>query len=359
MSAQKNNPKVWITYLGIVIAIVSALLWSVSLVSRGIWRLTHQEKIEIDRPNPTQVASSDLDTSPQMIENFAEVENVAIGSFRYAGSPAWARIRLLVDSVIQAERPEFQLRYVQTPQNDSATNTEFEMLLAGKLSFLQSSYPLQERDYQRAEQLGIKLKQIPVAIDAIAIAVNPELNISGLTIDQLEAIYSGKITNWQQVGGPDLAIVPYSRPVETGDTVEFFREYVLKSQDLATNVKLVSSTTEALRLVAENRGAIYYESASLIVPQCSIKTLPIGLVSGEFVAPYRDNLVTSDRCPEQRNQINIEAFRNRSYILTRYLYVTYQENSGSDDRAALTYANLLLTERGQELIARAGFVPLR
>jgi len=53
----------------------------------------------------------------------------------------------------------------------------------------------------------------PIAIDGLAVAVNPNLNISGLTIDQLKSIYTGKTTNWKQLGGPNVTIA-YSRPNE-------------------------------------------------------------------------------------------------------------------------------------------------
>ncbi len=350
MTKKKNINRVKITYIGsfiLIIAAAAALLWSISLVTRGVWRLTHYQEIQKDRAEESTV------------DNFAKVANVPQGSFRYGGSPAWAKIRLLVDSAIQAERPEFQLRYVRDRDNLSNRNNGFEMLLNGQLSFLQSSFPLQERDYKRAELQDFKLKQIPVAIDAIAVAVNSELNIPGLTVEQLKSIYSGKIVNWQEVGGPDLEIVTYSLPFETGGMVEFFIEYVLGSQELGTEVKLVSSTTEALRLVADTPGAIYYGSASLIVPQCSIKPLPIGLVNGELIAPYRDSLVLSNQCPPLRNQININAFKQRSYPLTRYLYVIFKENGSIEEEAAIAYANLLLTKQGQELIAKAGLVPVR
>ncbi|MBD2362138.1 substrate-binding domain-containing protein [Anabaena minutissima FACHB-250] len=70
-----------------------------------------------------------------------------------------------------------------------------------------------------AQQKGFSLKEIAVAIDGIAIAVNHKLNISGLTIAQLQAIYTGKITNWQEVGGKNLPITPLTRPQESGGTV--------------------------------------------------------------------------------------------------------------------------------------------
>lgn len=76
------------------------------------------------------------------------------------------------------------------------------MLLQDQLSFAESSRSLTIEEYQNAVERGFKLKQIPVAIDGLAIAVNPDLSLKGITLNQLKEIYTGKITNWRQLGGP-------------------------------------------------------------------------------------------------------------------------------------------------------------
>ncbi|MDJ0719212.1 MAG: substrate-binding domain-containing protein [Prochloraceae cyanobacterium] len=88
--------------------------------------------------------------------------------------------------------------------------------------------------------------------DAIAIATHPSLSVSGLTIAQLQDIYTGKITNWLKVGGPDLPIVAYSRHPQEGGTVELFIKNVLHSQKLGNNVVLVPDTTAGLTKVASD-----------------------------------------------------------------------------------------------------------
>ena len=63
--------------------------------------------------------------------------------------------------------------------------------------------------------------EVTVAFDALAVVVNPANPVSKLTREQLEAIFRGKITNWKEVGGPDMRIVVYSRETSSG-TYEFF-----------------------------------------------------------------------------------------------------------------------------------------
>ncbi len=162
------------------------------------------------------------------------------------------------------------------------------MLIRDELAFSQSSRPVLDQEFQQATQRGFKLKQIPVAIDALAVAVNPSLNVSGLTLDQLRAIYSGQIRNWKEVGGPDLAVQPFTRPTEAGGTIELFVEEILKGGKFGGNVQLVSTTTEALRKLATNPGGIYFASAPEVVPQCTVKPLPLGRKAGNLLFPTRN-----------------------------------------------------------------------
>ena len=124
-------------------------------------------------------------------------------------------------------------------------------------------------------------------------------------------------------------------------------------------VEFVATTTEALRRLGDTPGGIYYASAPLIVPQCQVKPLPLSLYPGQFVPPYQDSFVPLSLCPQQRNQLNIAAFQNKHYPLTRYLYVVVKQNGGIEEQAGFTYADFLLTTQGQELIAKSGFVPIR
>jgi phosphate transport system substrate-binding protein len=204
-----------------------SLLTTILFIAGGFWWFTKKSNLKINEiinPQPTGSSSSNQkpiqNISTQLQgKKFTDVQNVPRGLFNYGGSTSWAPIREKVDPVIQTERPEFRLRYVQ-PSNaapDSATG--IQSLIDGQLSFSQSSRPILDQELSRAQQRGFKLNQIPVAIDGLAIAVNPNLNIPGLTIDQLKSIYTGKINNWNQVGGPNLSIKPYSRRITDVDTL--------------------------------------------------------------------------------------------------------------------------------------------
>ena len=97
-----------------------------------------------------------------------------------------------------------------------------------------------------------------------------------------------------------------------------------------------------------------------VVPQCSTKPIPIARSSNQpFVPPYQVPLISSDDCPDQRNQLNLAGFRNGEYPLTRRLFVIVKKDGSPDQLAGEAYARLILTDRGQQLVREAGFVNIR
>lgn len=281
------------------------------------------------------------------------------GTWRYGGSKTWAPVRGFADQIFQALHPKFDLNYVHPTTEAPGSETGIKMLLNNQLDFSVSSRPLTAEEKEQAQKQGFSLKQIPVAIDAIAIVVHPELNIPGLTLDQLKNIYTGNLTNWKQAGGVDLLITPYSRHPNAGGTVDMFVEEALQGEEMNGSViEFVETTTEGLRKVAGNLGGVYYASAPEVVGQCTVKTLPLGQQAKQLVAPFQGKLVPPENCPEKRNQLNYEAFRNNFYPLTRELFVIVKQNNQEEEQAGEAYTSMLLSELGQKLVKRAGFTPI-
>ncbi len=354
--------------------LVSALLVALGLVGGGVWLLTHRPSSEpssspvtdLKTPSTSEIVSKIAGKSETSIPlntrdypiDFSSVENVPSGEFAYGGSAAWNLIRRNVNPVLQAARPEFKLRYTLPASGIPSSSEAIRMLLDNQLVFANSSDPLNWHVYQEALQRGYTLTKITVALKGIAIIVHPELNIPGLTLAQLKDIYTGKITNWNQVGGPNLAITPYSL-VKNSGIAESFEHVVLQHLPFAENVTFVPTTTSAVRQVARNFGGIYYGSAPEVIGQCTIKPLPIGHHSDELIPPYQEPLVPPSECPGRRNQVNLTAMLSDQYPLREPLFVVVKHDSRVNEQAGEAYANLLLTNQGQELIRQAGFIPIR
>jgi phosphate transport system substrate-binding protein len=219
------------------------------------------------------------------------------------------------------------------------------MLLDGEIAFVQSGRPLKQEEYDTAKSRGFGLKQIPVAIDGIVFFVNPKLDLDGISVDRAREIFSGRITNWKQVGGPDLAI----KPISTDPKSHVILGIIMESEKptLGKNVKIVRDYTTAIRETATTPGAIGFASAAIIQNQRSIKSLALVKETGESISPFIS--------PEK---LDIQAFRTGTYNLTRRLFVVYRLDKTPDEKAGIAYANLLTTLQGQKIIKDSGFVPL-
>ncbi len=287
------------------------------------------------------------------------IDSIPDGQYAYSGSATMVPIRQAIESLIQAEASEFQLQYLNPVTGPNSTRG-IDLLITREVAFVDSSRPIKPEEYKAAERLGIELQQTPVAIDGIAITVHPDLDIEGLTLAQLSDIFLGNVTNWSEVGGPDLEIRPYSMPPSTSGTASFFIRRILKGSPLAERVEIAAETTPALRTIASTPGSIYYASAPLAVPQCSVKTLPIATAEGRpYVAPYDSPQVSAADCPNQRNQINKDAFKNGTYPLIRRLFVITAQGESADIEAGKAYSDILLSAEGQTLVEEAGFVATR
>ncbi|MBW4613174.1 MAG: substrate-binding domain-containing protein [Desmonostoc vinosum HA7617-LM4] len=328
------------------IVVIGGLLWW--LLKSNLWVRSNAE-----------YSSVSLNTTSGEESTFKTVIDVPNDSFKYGGSTAWAPIRQLVDSQIQSARPELQFRYIDPVGGSPGSSSGIRMLLDGQLDFAQSSRPVTDTERATARERGFTLEQRPVGIDGIAVIVNPSLKVTGLTVKQLQQIYLGEITNWKQVGGPDLSITPFSQRPEDADIAILSNGSNLNMRSPGSNVHYIYSTTDAVRQVSQTPGGIYYTSARAVVGQCSVRALPLGRTSDQFITPYRQPSVSPEQCPRQRNQVNTEAIKNGSYPITSNLFVIIKHNKNREQRAGQVYANLLLTDQGQKAIEQAGFIPVR
>ena len=122
------------------------------------------------------------------------------------------------------------------------------------------------------EDVAEIVAEVPIAYDALAVVVHPSNPVKQLTRQQLEDIFRGKITNWQQVGGDDRKIVVYSRETSSG-TYEFFKESVLKNKNYMSSSLSMPATGAIIQSVSQTRGAIGYVGLAYVSPR--IKTLAV------------------------------------------------------------------------------------
>jgi len=185
------------------------------------------------------------------------------------------------------------------------------------------------RDLKPEEQ-SLGLVDIKIALDAIAVIVNPSNPVTGLTKAQVSDIFQGKIKNWKEVGGPDLEIGLVNRDEASG-TREAFSKFVLGTADFDPTAAVLPGTGQVRAVVAQAAGAVGYISLGFVDP--SVKALSI------------------DGIPANETMVG-----NGTYPLSRYLHFL---TKGQPTGLAKAYIDFVLSPKIQDSVVRdAGFLPV-
>ncbi len=172
-----------------------------------------------------------------------------------------------------------------------------------------------------------------LGLDGIAIIVHTSNPISKLTVSQVRMIYSGEITNWKDVGGPDLAITRYARPKASSGTYETFDNLVLKPAQLSGATKQIENSEQLSDAVARDTSGIGFIGLPYIR---SAKAVAISDGVGK---PLMPTVFTVGR---------------EDYRLSRRLYLYLPpKTTNLDARQFVTFA---LSEPGQSIVQKIGFV---
>jgi phosphate transport system substrate-binding protein len=208
-------------------------------------------------------------------------------------------------------------------------------LLDGTTDIAQSSRKIKMSEKLKLQEAGTAYKETIIAYDALAVVVNPNNKVSKLTREQLEGIYTGKIKNWKEVGGDDLAIVVYSRESSSG-TFEFFKEHVLNNKSYAASCLMMPATGAIIQSVSQTKGAIGYVGLAYI--DKDVKAISVSYDKGKtYVVPSMANA------------------KNKSYPVVRPLYYYYPTKFESKIKPFLSY---ILSAEGQKTVEEIGYVPL-
>jgi phosphate transport system substrate-binding protein len=159
----------------------------------------------------------------------------------------------------------------------------FSALIEGSTDMSMASRKIKFEEKNKLREGGKSVKEVVMAYDALAVIVNPSNQVSKLTREQLEGIFTGKITNWKQVGGANLAIVPYSRETSSG-TYEFFKEHVLRNKNYKNGIMSMPATGAIVQSVSQTPGAIGYVGLAYL--NRKVKAVSVSYDKGKhYVAP--------------------------------------------------------------------------
>jgi phosphate transport system substrate-binding protein len=189
---------------------------------------------------------------------------------------------------------------------------------------------MKEGEFQAAVKNGVCPTAHVVALDGIAVIVHPANPVSELTMEQVKDIYMGKVTNWKDVGGPSKPIVVVSRDTSSG-TYETFEKLVMNKEKIVDDAEYVNSNGAAREKVRTTQAAVAY----------------VGLGYTDGVKPIKINGITASQ----------ETVISGRYPIARPLYM-FTDGYPKLGSHVYFFVTLYLTEDGQEIIERTGFVPI-
>jgi phosphate transport system substrate-binding protein len=208
-------------------------------------------------------------------------------------------------------------------------------LMAGTCDIAQSSRPMKFDEKQKISEAGKTTKEVIIGYDALSVIVHPQNTVKNLTRKQLEQIYTGKITNWKEVGGQDMKIVVYSRESSSG-TYEFFKEHVMKNKNYVASALSMSATGAIIQSVKQTKGAIGYVGLAYLNKE--VKAIHISYDDKTFVEPSVANA------------------KNKIYPVVRPLYYYYSINN---EKKVKPFIDFVKSAEGQKIVEKTGFISLQ
>lgn len=260
-------------------------------------------------------------------------------NIKIAGSSSLLSLSRRWENAISIEFPKLMINVIST-NSDRGINS----LIEGSIDIANTSRPLLFSDTNKALRNGIDLQEHRVAIDALIIVVNKNNPIDVLSLENLENIFSGEVSNWSKYGNFGEQIVPIVRQKGSG-TNSFVKNRILRGHDFSYSIKRIASSREIMRLVSQNKGAIsFINSTSFPWDIDGVKYIKIKSYDDSYAVP-----------PFEGRKLNEEAMRYGDYPLAHYLYlITHLETT----EKVASYVNWVLGKEGQKTVRKLGLVPV-
>jgi len=224
------------------------------------------------------------------------------------------------------------------------SGTGLAALINGTTDFANASRKIKSEERTAAEVAKHKPVEIPVALDALSVVVNKDNPVSTLSLTQIGKIYSGYFNNWKQVGGPDHAIIRYSRESNSG-TYSFVKDEVMKGRDYAPDCQTMNGTSEVAEAVSKDKFGIGYGGVAYFAKVPALKIVSVKKTDdGPAVNP-----LGADGKPDYK------VVYSHDYGLYRYLYMY---SSGELQGEKKDYVSWILSPEGQKVVEEVEYVPL-
>jgi phosphate transport system substrate-binding protein len=286
------------------------------------------------------------DTVDAALPNYTKVSGIS-GNLSSVGSDSMANVMTYWAEEYKKLYPSVAIQ-IQA----AGSSTAPPALAEGTASFGPMSRPMKDAEIEAFEKkFGYKPTAVPVAIDALAVFVNKDNPITGLTMQQVDNIFSSTrtcggskdVSNWGQLGltgawaTRDMQM--FGRNSVSG-TYGYFKEHALCKGDFKSNVNEQPGSASVVQSVGSSVNAIGYSGIGYVTS--SVKAVPLAKADGQpFVAATKENAL------------------NQTYPLSRalYVYVNKAPNKALSP-LELEFLRMVLSKQGQEVVVKDGFIPL-
>jgi phosphate transport system substrate-binding protein len=209
-------------------------------------------------------------------------------------------------------------------------------LINGATDICNASRPMKPSEFDKLKQrYGTRGVEIKSALDGLSVYVNAECPVQELSLGELKDIYTGKMTNWKDIGGPNAKIILYGRENSSG-TYVYFKDNVLMGDDYSSSVQSMPGTAAVVNAVARDKSGIGYGGAA-------------------YGKGIRELKVKKDASSPGYTP-TLENIKSGNYPISRYLYM-YVRNRPTG--ALKNYIDWMLSDEGQKVVTEVGYFPIR
>lgn len=221
----------------------------------------------------------------------------------------------------------------------SKTPPAYERLIKGSVDVIVVAAP-SDKQKQEAHDNGVRFTLTPIGKEGFVFFVNIKNPVENLTVEQIQGIYSGKITNWKELGGEDELILPFQRAEDSGSQSALLR--LMEGQRLMeARTMTVSDMGEIITKTADYKN---YKNAIGF----SFRFYATQMVKNKEIKLLKINGIYPDE----------SAIRDNTYPISSYFYAVTTDKSYENPHMK-KFIDWILSKEGQLLVERTGYTPLR
>ena len=207
---------------------------------------------------------------------------------------------------------------------------------------------MSEAEKEYADNAGVSLIETPIALDALDFVYNAENAVNSLSVEQIQNIYLGNITNWKEVGGADEAIIPYIRNANSGSQT-MMNEIVMNNTGMPDWEVSYADELRLGSMILVYNELRYSKNGICFTPHYYKEYMVADDVFGkENIKTFAINGIMPDK----------NSIENKTYPFVSNVYVTIRSDLDKNSMAYKLY-EWLQTPSGKSVIAESGYVPYK